>query len=114
LFESGTNNTIREFASLINLCDLIITSDSLAMHIAIALKKHVIVFFGPTSSAEIELYGRGIKIEAPIECVCCYLTKCSKSPTCMDNLTVDILFERVKEFYKNIFKDKTITSENGG
>lgn len=106
LFDGGTNNTIREFAALIDLCGLIITSDSLAMHLAIALKKHVVAFFGPTSTAEIEIYGRGEKIEAPIECVCCYLTRCRKSPTCMDNLTVDIMFDAIKKVIEENFMPK--------
>jgi heptosyltransferase-2 len=106
IVDAGTNNSIREFASLISLCDMIITSDSLAMHIAIALKKYVIVFFGPTSLAEIEIYGEGEKIEADIECVCCYLTKCSKSPTCMDKLTVDIMFKAVRRGMNRIRYDK--------
>ena len=112
VFDSGTNNTIRQFASLINLCDLIITSDSLAMHIAIALKKAVIVFFGPTSSAEIELYGRGIKIESPIECVCCYLTKCAKSPTCMDKITVNMMIDKIKKYThpQKFFSRKTFVA----
>ncbi len=100
IYDGGTKNTIREFASMINLCDLIISSDSLAMHIAIALRKHIIVFFGPTSMAEIEIYDRGKKLEAPIECVCCYLSKCRKSPTCMDLLSVDVMFDAVKKIYK--------------
>ena len=106
IIDGGCKNSIRQFASLINICDLVVSSDSLAMHIAIALKKHVVVFFGPTSMPEIEIYGRGKKIEAPIECVCCYLTKCRKSPTCMDLLSVDMMFNAVKDVVCNIDKHK--------
>lgn len=43
-------------------CETIITLDSLGLHLAVAMKKNIIALFGPTSSNEIELYGRGEKL----------------------------------------------------
>ncbi|MBN1157286.1 glycosyltransferase family 9 protein, partial [Candidatus Woesearchaeota archaeon] len=94
--DSGCRNTIRQFASLINLCNIIVTSDTLAMHLAIALKKKAVVIFGPTSFAEIELFGRGRKIIPKMECVCCYKKQCDKKPSCMDNVSVKEIFEAIK------------------
>jgi heptosyltransferase-2 len=51
-----------EFAALVDLCKVVVTSDSLALHVALALGKRVVAFFYPTSAAEIELYGRGVKV----------------------------------------------------
>jgi len=96
IINAGCKNSLLEFASLINLCDLIITSDSLAMNIAIALKKKVVVFFGPTSAAEIELYGKGKKIVPDMECICCYRKECDKKPNCMDKIEVKAMIEAVK------------------
>ena len=62
VIDAGCDNSLMEFASLVNLCNVIITSDSLALHIGIALKKKIVCFFYPTSASEIELYGRGEKI----------------------------------------------------
>lgn len=62
IIDAGCNNSLMEFASLVNLCSVIVTSDSLALHIGIGLKKKIVVFFGPTSSTEIELFSRGKKI----------------------------------------------------
>ena len=87
LVDTGCKNTLREFFSLINLCDVLITSDTLALHIAIALNKKVIVLFGPTSYAEIELYNLGKKIISPIECIVCYNRVCNKKPDCMQLIT---------------------------
>ena len=84
VFDTGTDNTPREFMALLNLCDVLVSGDTFAMHAAVGLKKKTIALFGPTSSAEIELYGRGEKIVSPIECVCCYRADCSKSPNCME------------------------------
>ena len=80
IIDAGCNNSLMEFASLIDLCDILVTSDSLALHIGTALKKKVVAFFCPTSSAEIELYGRGTKIIPKKGCLCCYKSKCDIPP----------------------------------
>ncbi|MFH1581252.1 MAG: glycosyltransferase family 9 protein [Pseudomonadota bacterium] len=81
---AGTDNSILDFFALLNLCDIVLTGDTLTMHAALGLKKKVVVFFGPTSANEIEMYGRGIKVVSPKNCACCYLPECSKKPSCMD------------------------------
>ena len=93
---NGGNHSLRNFAGVINQCRLIVSSDSLAMHFAIALQKRLVVFFGPTSSAEIELYGLGSKVCPEIDCLVCYNKKCEEKPNCMDRLSVDDLFEAVR------------------
>jgi len=97
IIDAGCHNTLMQFAALINLCDFVVVSDSLAMNIAIALKKKVIAFFGPTSAAEIELYGRGKKIVAPIECVFCYKRICNIKPNCMDSIKTEEIIESIKK-----------------
>ncbi len=80
IIDAGCNNSLIEFASLVNLCNILVTSDSLALHIGTALRKKVVAFFAPTSPAEIELYGRGIKILPKRGCICCYKSKCNIPP----------------------------------
>ncbi len=93
IIDAGCNNSLMEFASLVNLCNILVTSDSLALHIGVALKKKIVAFFCPTSSAEIELYGRGIKIVPKIGCLCCYKPRCDISP----EYDVDEIFGAVKK-----------------
>ena len=62
VFDGGNHNSYGRFAALIDQCSVVVTSDSLAVHVTAARKKPAVVLFGPTSSAEIELYGRGTKI----------------------------------------------------
>lgn len=76
MINTGCGNDLFEFPALIGLCHLFITSDTLGMHLAIALKRKVIAFFGPTSAAEIELFGSGKKIIAKHSCYCCYKSNC--------------------------------------
>ena len=97
IIDGGCDNSLLEFAGLINLCDVMVTSDSLALMIAIALKRKVVCFFGPTSIHEINLYGLGKKIFPKMECLCCYKKECDKKPNCMDNISVDEIIDAVKE-----------------
>jgi len=57
-WQQGLEN-MEEYFEWINSCRLIITNDSLGMHVAIALKKKLIVLFGPTNHRENYLYDLG-------------------------------------------------------
>ena len=91
LIDAGCENPVRHFASLVGACDLVITGDTLAMHLSLALGRRTIVLFGPTSAAEIEMYGLGEKIVPQMECLNCYKPKCDFVPNCMDLITTDMV-----------------------
>ena len=97
-YNSNTDDfgTLRNFSGIVNQSRLLVSSDSLAMHLAIALKKKLVVFFGPTSPAEIELYGLGTKVYSKMDCLVCYKKKCDIKPNCMELLSIDEIFEAVK------------------
>jgi len=99
LIDTGLNS-IRNFAALISICNILVTGDTLALHIAVALKKKVVVLFGPTSANEIELYGRGIKIVSPLDCICCYLPDCNRKPNCMEVIKPETVFEAIGKLLK--------------
>ncbi len=97
VFDGGNHNSYGRFAALIDQCRVIVTSDSLAVHCAAARKKPAAVLFGPTSSAEIELYGRGTKITpAGLDCLCCYLPVCDKDPHCQALIAPETVLEAVQ------------------
>jgi ADP-heptose:LPS heptosyltransferase len=102
VINTGYDNSLRDFCSIINLCDLLVTGDTLGMHIATALKKKVVVLIGPTSSAELELYGRGAKVLGDVPCVGCYKQSCDVKPSCMDTIKVDVVFDCVKRNMLNV------------
>jgi len=97
-------HSLRNFAGIINACFAIITSDSLAMHFAIASKKPLVVFFGPTSHTEIELYGLGKKVYPDMDCLSCYKKVCDKKPNCVELMPVDELFNAVFFLLNRILK----------
>ena len=80
VIDAGCNNSLMEFASLMNLCNVLVTSDSLALHIGIALKKKSVVFFYVTSANEIEIYGRGMKVIGKGKDYCSYKPRCDYPP----------------------------------
>lgn len=57
--------TIHEYINDLSGCDLIITGDTLALHIALALKIKVVAIFTCTSPAEIYDYSRMVKVVSP-------------------------------------------------
>jgi heptosyltransferase-2 len=93
---SGYQNSLLEFASLIELCNVLITSDSLALHIASCVGVPVVAFFGPTSANEIELFNPGIKVVPKMGCLSCYKQDCDFIPTCMDKISVNKLVSAAK------------------
>ena len=95
LINPGTENTLRKFISIINALDILVTSDTLTLHVAVALKKRVVCFFGPTSAEEIELYGQGVKIKPDSECYCCFQKKRTSARMCIDEINPEELIQSV-------------------
>jgi len=91
LIDPGCDNSVRHFAALLSHCDVVVTGDTLAMHLSLALRKRTVVLFGPTSAAEIELYGLGEKVVPNMECLSCYKTSCDFVPNCMDLISTDMV-----------------------
>jgi heptosyltransferase-2 len=85
--DAGASHGLREFAGIVAACDLVVTGDTLGMHLALAARVPLVVLFGSTCSQEIELYGRGEKVVTPISCHPCYLKKCDITPSCQDLIT---------------------------
>jgi ADP-heptose:LPS heptosyltransferase len=99
IIDAGCNNTIVDFISLVNICDVFLTPDSLGMHISIALNKITIVTVGPTSPWELDIYGKGeIIYNSELSCIACYKNKCEKQINCMNTLTVDKIFSILTNF----------------
>ena len=65
-------------------CDMVISGDSLGLHMGIAMKKWCVAWFGPTCDQEIELYDRGVKVLANAPCSPCWKRVCDRKPMCYD------------------------------
>lgn len=95
--DSGLKPSVLEFFPFLNLCDLVVTGDTFALHAALGLGKKVVCLVGPTSAAELELYGQGVILLGDIDCLGCYLTRCDKDPFCMKLLSADTVFDAVNQ-----------------
>ena len=91
---TGTNNPIQDVIGFLDACYFVVTGDTLSMHIAVALKKRVYTFVGPSSAQELEPYGVMTLLRPPLDCVCCYLTHCEKSTKCNELVSLDPIFEK--------------------
>jgi len=91
LIDSGCGNSVRHFAAIIAACGVVVAGDTLAMHLSLALERRTVVLFGPTSSAEIEMYGLGEKVVPQMDCLSCYKPKCDFMPNCMDLITTEMV-----------------------
>lgn len=114
VIESPTQNGIRDGLVSVNACDLVITGDSLGMHMAIALKKWVVAWFGPTCSHEIDLYQRGVSVHTRASCAPCWKRSCQKQPMCYDLVEIDEIIsgvEKGQQWLKSTYSSKQHLSE---
>jgi heptosyltransferase-2 len=95
--DTRSDNSLLEFAGFISLLDLVVSSDTLGMHLAIALKKPVVALFGPTCPQEIDLYDRGVKLFQGSKCAPCYKQTC-RDAVCMKEITPERVFSEISRF----------------
>lgn len=93
--DTGCHNTLGDFAGIVGACDVVVTGDTLAMHVAIARGVHTLVLFGPTSLHEIDVFDRGERLASDLDCLVCYLPVCDIRPHCMESLSVDRVHDAV-------------------
>jgi heptosyltransferase-2 len=78
---------LRQFINLVDQCDCIVTAVTMAMHIAIGLRKPLVLFNNTFNRHEFELYGRGEILEPAFDCSCYYSPVCPNN--CMQYISVD-------------------------
>lgn len=84
---------LNKFISLLNECDLIVTSVTMAMHIAIGLKKKLLLFNNIFNKNEFYLYNRGIILEPEVKCDCYYTPVCTNN--CMQYIYPEKVIEKI-------------------
>lgn len=90
--------SLEEYIEWISSCRIVVTGDSLGMHLALALKKMAVILMGPTSWNEIETYGRGVILKSGLPCSPCYKkTRCERLPFCMDLIRPAEVYSEIKK-----------------
>ncbi|MGE5481074.1 MAG: glycosyltransferase family 9 protein [Chloroflexota bacterium] len=88
---------LNEFISLVDECDIIVSAVTMGMHLAIGLKKPLILMNNIFNKYEFELYGRGEIVEPRKECKCFFSPRCiNEEYFCMDHLGVDQIFDAIE------------------
>ena len=67
-----TDKSVQHLAAVVGGLDYLITSDSLALHLAVAQNVPFTAFFSPTSAAEIDDWGIGTKLISTADDYCSY------------------------------------------
>lgn len=90
--------SIRELASLISLCDVLLTNDSGPMHIAGAFNTPVVALFGSTSPVATGPWHKSRIIQKPVACSPCYRRVCPIDFRCMKQIEVDEVMGALLQF----------------
>lgn len=82
-------NDFDEYMAWMNSCRVIISVETLGLHLASALKKKIIAMIGPASNSEFT-YGRVTTVmPSPRACMPCNQPVCSQKRHCMDDISVE-------------------------
>ena len=101
IINTPSTEGIRRGACYMSIPDIVISGDSFGMHLAIALQKYIIAWFGLSCHAEIELYDYGVKLwPAELECSPCWKRVCPYNLECIDAIDLKKIIETVNNFKK--------------
>ena len=95
---------LEEFIAITNNTEIIVTPVSMMMHIALALKKQLMLFHNIFNVHEFELYGRGVIVEPSSGCDCYFGNSCSREKSCMEDISVQDVLINIAVLKKNLKK----------
>ena len=105
IINTPTTMGIRRGVCFENLADIVITGDSFGMHIAIALQKYVIAWFGLSCWTEIDLYDRGVKLfQNDLECSPCWKKSCPYNLECVQQIDLKQIENEVVSYFDSTTK----------
>ncbi len=95
-----TTQGLRQGVKWMATSDLVLSGCSLGLHIAIALQKPAIAWFGVSCSQEIDLYDKGHKLVADVPCTPCWRKSCDNEPKCFNAVSSEKIMmatQRIKK-----------------
>ncbi len=105
IINTPTSEGLRKGACYMSIPDIVITGDSYGLHLAIALKKYIIAWFGLSCANEIELYGRGEKlIPEGLECSPCWKRECPYNLECISMIDLNKIENIIINYIQNNLK----------
>lgn len=95
-WQEGTND-IEDYIEWIASCRVLVTNDSLGLHLALALGRPVIALFGPTVSSEVD--GPNLlRVTPPLpwDCIPCMKAACVRNTPCMQHIPPKFVSDAVR------------------
>jgi len=89
---------LKTFINLVNQVDMVVTAVTMAMHLAIGLKKKLLLFNNIFNSHEFYMYNRGVILSPEMDCSCYFTPVCPNN--CMETLSVETVLTNVLELLK--------------
>ncbi|MBI5882404.1 MAG: glycosyltransferase family 9 protein [Elusimicrobia bacterium] len=100
VLDPGTGHLLRSFAGFVDLCEAVVTTDTLALHIAAALGKKTFALVGPTSASELDVFGQGEIVVPAGGCSCFYRPRCLRGRSCLDRMPASRVVDAVARWVK--------------
>lgn len=101
-WQQGLDN-IQDYCNWLSTCRVVLTQDSLGLHLALALKRRVVGLFGPSDPLEVFLYGAGELLRHEgCPHMPCGRAHCSHDEHCMSALTVERIVEAVERQLREV------------
>lgn len=97
VINTPTTKGLREGVVVMDSVDMLLSGCSLGLHIGIALQKPVICWFGVSVAEEIDVYDRGIRLKAEVNCSPCWKKSCANEPKCFNQVSVASIQSATRE-----------------
>lgn len=94
---STGHHSLGVFAGLLSNMDAVVASDTMALHLALAVGTPVIGLFGPTCAQEIDFYNRGEAVIVTCDCSPCYRKTCPREKSCMYALSPETVLDALQK-----------------
>jgi heptosyltransferase-2 len=114
VLETPCTEGVRRGILYTELADVVITGDSLGMHLAIGLGKRVVAWFGLTCEQEIDFYDRGEAVIARVECRPCWRSTCERPIKCNERVDMDELVAAAGRMIAAAREEGRIERDRGG
>ena len=101
-WQNGVND-LESYIEWIASCRVLVSNDSLGLHLALALGKPVVGLFGPTIAGEVDGPGL-VRITPPLDwdCIPCVQASCARGTPCMPHITPEQVACAVRQILQEV------------
>lgn len=114
VLETPCSDGLRRGIQYIDLADVVLTGDSLGMHLAIGRGKRVVAWFGLTCEQEIDFFDRGEAVLARVPCRPCWRRSCDRPVKCYESVDPEDLLAAAARMIQATREEKRRGSHRTG